>query len=542
MGLVMMTPVVSRDIELIKQSTGAIELERVLDTTLDVWFHVGTSWNCPDPTVVYIEAQVSVAIENAWKRQLPVVEEVEVGRCLLVVPIRETSRRSGLVLTAIVDCDNSALLAFAVEQHQQVQKDIIEVNRLREENTAFLRQVSEDFEELTFLRSMAEHLTLEDSNQGLHKLTDYTLSLLGQIVGVEHLFFLDGRSGQPQLKAEWSDVGQERKSFDKWQLEALTRELALSMGDRPLVRNGIQEEDLGYAIRGVKELAIVPVSTNFAQIGWLLAINRSDRQTAMCAEVGWKLSQYELGTREASLLTTAAAMLASHANNVALLEERENLLVSVVRSLVSAVDSRDPYTCGHSERVALYARRLAQEVGLNEDACEKIYLTGLLHDLGKIGISDSVLKKCGPLTEEEFNEIKRHPDLGWAILHELEQFDYVLPGVLHHHERYDGKGYPDNLQGEETPLEGRLLAVVDSFDAMTSDRPYRAGMPIEKALQILSDGAGTQWDAILVDTFLSIVPDITEIRRTYRRPPLPSRKALSPAAAEQRMAVQSMAE
>jgi HD-GYP domain-containing protein (c-di-GMP phosphodiesterase class II) len=538
----MTTPLVSLEIDNVKPSLKVTELEQALDITLDVWFSVGTTWSCSDSTIDYPETQTFAAIENAWKSQQFVVEEIEVGRCLLVMPVRETPRRPGLALTAIVDCDNSALLTFAVEQYQRVQQDEFEFSRLREENTAFLRQVSEDFEELTFLRSMAEHLTLDDSNQGLHKLTDYTLSLLGQIVGVEHLFFLDDRTGQPELKAEWSDVGKEQNSFDKWQLEALTRDLSLAMGDRPLVRNGIQDEDLGYDIQGVKELAVVPVSTNFAQIGWLLAINRSGRQAAVCAEVGWKLSQYELGTREASLLTTAAAMLASHANNVALLDERENLLVSVVRSLVSAVDSRDPYTCGHSERVALYARRLAQEVGLDEDACEKIYLTGLLHDLGKIGISDSVLKKCGPLTEDEFNEIKRHPDLGWAILHELEQFEYVLPGVLHHHERYDGKGYPDNLHGEETPLEGRLLAVVDSFDAMTSDRPYRAGMPIEKALQILDEGAGTQWDATLVDMFLRIVPDITEIRRTYRRPPLPSRKALSPATAEQRLAVESIAE
>ena len=298
------------------------------------------------------------------------------------------------------------------------------------------------------------------------------------------------------------------------------------MGDRPLVRNSIQPEDLGYGLAEHQGIGHCRRFHDIAQLGWLLAINRSGRQTAMCTEVGWKLSQYELGTREASLLSTAAAMLASHANNSALLEERETLLVSVVRALVSAVDSRDPYTCGHSERVALYARRLAQEVGLDDDACEKIYLTGLLHDLGKIGISDSVLKKCGPLTEEEFAEIEQHPDLGWAILHELEQFDYVLPGVLHHHERYDGKGYPDKLRSEEIPLEGRLLAVVDSFDAMTSDRPYRNGMPIEKAIEIFGDGAGTQWDAEMVDAFLRILPDINEIRRTYRRPPLPNRKAI----------------
>jgi HD-GYP domain-containing protein (c-di-GMP phosphodiesterase class II) len=516
------------DIEALKLSAGAFELEAALGVTFDTWIRANGAWSCAetDDADKY-NSQTPVILDKTWDGQQPSVNEVEAGRSLLAIPVRDAARRMAYVLTSILDCDNPQLLLFAIEQTQQIRQQQAEMGRLQEENSAFLRQVSEDFEELTFLRSMAEHLTLEESSHGLNRLTDYTLSLLGQIVGVEYLFYLDCREGQPRVKASWSESDGENRSFDNWQLESLTRELAGTMSDRPLVRNAIQSEDLGYSLRGIRELAIVPVTTTIAQLGWLLAINRSGRQAAMCNEVGWKLSQYELGTREASLLCTAAAMLASHASNLSLLEERETLLVSVVRALVSAVDSRDPYTCGHSERVALYARRLAEEVGLGEDECEKIYLTGLLHDLGKIGISDSVLKKCGPLTEEEFAEIQKHPDLGWAILRELEQFDYVLPGVLHHHERFDGKGYPDKLKGEDTPFAGRLLAVVDSFDAMTSDRPYRTGMPMEKAIEILGDGAGTQWDAQLVDTFLKILPDIADIRSNYRRPPLPNRKTVN---------------
>lgn len=507
------------------ESLNNSELERALGVRLENWTHTDDRWiNSCDSVLECSEEFRNRVFDKSWKSQRLVVEALEEGRHLVVIPATEGSRRQQQINCCEIACDSPQLLAFAVEQFLQSKEQNDELDRLREENTAFLRQVSEDFEELTFLRSMAEHLTLEESHNGLTRLTDYTLSLLGQIVGVEYLYFIDGRSGQPQVAAEWSETVRDITLFEHWQLEALIRELAPAMSDRPLVRNSIHADDLGYGLRGINELAVVPVSNTIAQLGWLLAINRSSRQAAMCAEVGWKLSQYELGTREASLLCTAAAMLGSHANNLALLAEREALLVSVVRSLVSAVDSRDPYTCGHSERVALYARRLAQEISLDDDTCEKIYLTGLLHDLGKIGISDSVLKKNGPLSEEEFAEIQRHPDLGWAILRELEQFEYVLPGVLHHHERYDGKGYPDKLRGEETPLEGRLLAVVDSFDAMTSDRPYRSGMPIEKAIEILADGAGTQWDAQLVDAFLRILPDILEIRRTYRRPPLPTRK------------------
>ncbi len=522
----MTTPLATLENETLKRSLGTIDLEQALGIYLDTWVRSGVTWNCTELASAeqYPEDVTPNVLENAWKAQQHVVEEIEPGRYLVALPVKDSHRKTAQALSCIVECESPQLLNFALEQSQLANQNETELDRLREENSAFLRQVSEDFEELTFLRSMAEHLTLEESNHGLTRLTDYTLSLLGQIVGVEYLYFLDGRGGQPRVAAEWAETVRDVPTFEHWQLEALTRELSATPGDRPVVRNSIQSEDLGYGLRGIKELVLVPVSSTIAQLGWLLAINRSGRQAAMCAEVGWKLSQHELGTREASLLCTAAAMLASHANNLALLAEREALLVSVVRSLVSAVDSRDPYTCGHSERVALYARRLGQDIGLDEDACEKIYLTGLLHDLGKIGISDSVLKKDGPLTEQEFAEIQRHPDLGWAILRELEQFDYVLPGVLHHHERYDGKGYPDKLLGDETPLEGRLLAVVDAFDAMTSDRPYRAGMPIEKAIQILGDGAGTQWDAQLVDAFLRILPDILEIRRSYHRPPLPNRK------------------
>lgn len=527
-----MIPVATIDVESLRNSSGVSQLESAFKTSFDLWLRNESLWECASSNYPTKQSWHVELLENAIKTQEPIVHPLEMGSYFVVIPRRETTRLQSYALTAIIETDSPELLKFAVDQADKVSQQEVELDRLREENTAFLRQVSEDFEELTFLRSMAEHLTLEDNNQGLHRLTDYTLSLLGQIVGVEHLYFLDSREGQPRVKAEWSESSRSTPLFENWQLEGFTRELAQAMNDRPLVRNSIAPEDLSFGLKGIKEIAIVPVASTIAQLGWLLAINRSGRQAALCSEVGWKLSQYELGTREASLLTTAAAMLASHANNISLLEERENLLVSVVRTLVSAVDSRDPYTCGHSERVALYAKRLAQEIGLDDDECEKVYLTGLLHDLGKIGISDSVLKKCGPLSEEEFAEIQRHPDLGWAILQELEQFNYVLPGVLHHHERFDGKGYPDKLRGEDTPLEGRLLAVVDSFDAMTSDRPYRVGMPIEKAIQILGDGAGTQWDASLVDAFLRVLPDIVEIRRSYRRPPLPTRSAMQAIAGE----------
>jgi HD-GYP domain-containing protein (c-di-GMP phosphodiesterase class II) len=169
-------------------------------------------------------------------------------------------------------------------------------------------------------------------------------------------------------------------------------------------------------------------------------------------------------------------------------------------------------------------------MGYDEEACERLYLTGLLHDVGKIAVSDAVLNKPGRLTDEEFAEIKRHPDEGWNILCELEQLGYVLPGVLHHHERSDGGGYPDGLVGEDIPIDGRVLAVADAYDAMTSDRAYREGMSQEQAEEILRGGAGTQWDADVIQAFFEIVDQIVALRESYQPRQRPVRKPTQPVA------------
>ena len=150
---------------------------------------------------------------------------------------------------------------------------------------------------------------------------------------------------------------------------------------------------------------------------------------------------------------------------------------------------------------------------MKEDELSDIYLAGLLHDIGKIGIRDDVLTKRGPLTDEEFKHIQQHVVIGHRILADLHAIAHLLPGVLYHHERYDGAGYPEGLKGDGIPLLARILAVADSFDAMNTSRPYRTAMPPERVDQILREGAGTQWDPLVIDAYVRCRERLAAIRQ-----------------------------
>ncbi|RYG23650.1 diguanylate cyclase, partial [bacterium] len=178
---------------------------------------------------------------------------------------------------------------------------------------------------------------------------------------------------------------------------------------------------------------------------------------------------------------------------------------ATIQALAAAVDAKDPYTKGHSLRVAEMARDLCAYLGGAADEIDQIYRAGTLHDVGKIGVPDAILKKPGRLDDEERRLMETHPALGEIIVRKVPQLEDLLPGVRHHHERYDGKGYPDGLAGEAIPRMARLLAVADTYDAMTSDRPYRKGLGVEIALSEIAKGAGTQFDPEMAHAFCAMI-------------------------------------
>ena len=187
----------------------------------------------------------------------------------------------------------------------------------------------------------------------------------------------------------------------------------------------------------------------------------------------------------------------------------QNHLLEVVTSLAGAIDAKDTYTKGHSTSVSRYAVALARAINLPEKEINRIMLGGLLHDVGKIGIPESVLKKTAGLNDEEWSIMKQHPTIGAEkVLQPNPLLHDLIPIVKYHHEQWNGKGYPEGLKGEEIPLAARIVAVADTYHALISDRPYRKGMSVEKACEILKMGAGIQWDADLVRQFIQIAPSL----------------------------------
>jgi HD-GYP domain-containing protein (c-di-GMP phosphodiesterase class II) len=178
-----------------------------------------------------------------------------------------------------------------------------------------------------------------------------------------------------------------------------------------------------------------------------------------------------------------------------------------VRALTSAIDASDPYTRGHSERVTHYSVAIAREMRLSERRIQAIEYAGFLHDMGKVGIHHDILTKPGSLTEDEWKTMREHPAIGARIVSDLDFLKGAREVVLYHHERYDGRGYPEGLAGEAIPLEARIAKVADAFDAMMSSRPYRESLGLEKSIQELKDGKGTEFDPTVVDAFLSILED-----------------------------------
>jgi len=237
-----------------------------------------------------------------------------------------------------------------------------------------------------------------------------------------------------------------------------------------------------------RNIICVPMKVKKKIIGVLEAINKKGK------------GQFD--KEDLSLLTSLADQVAIALDNSRLYQELEEMFFQTAESLADAIEKRDPYTGGHTQRVTLYSQAIAKYLQLKPLEKKWLKIASLLHDIGKIGVEDDILKKRERLSPEEFNIIKRHSDMGAEILEHVRQLREIVPGVRYHHEHVNGKGYPDGLRGKEIPILAKIVAVADTYDAMTTDRPYRKAMEKEAAIEELKRCSGTQLDKEVVEAFI----------------------------------------
>jgi len=474
----------------------------------------------PLPGTIALDASCSpehfdAILEESMATEQPVVRELPHGQLLLTVPV-ETDDRTSLAALGVTTADASSLAAQLASSVLSEQSAFAELSLRENDIRLFAEQLANNYEELAWFRSLVENLQFCTATNKLEHVAERAFPALRNNLKAEAVAWVRPVGGRA-IEIETVEDSPSYE-FPVWVgREVISRRncsefiacIAPGAVKKPFVWNfqtGFQQPPREEAGEDLRSCILVPVCANAHHYGWLLALNRLGADTPLKESLG----NDEFGTVEATLMESAARMLATHAANVSLFAEQRNLVVNVIRAMVNILEARDEYTCGHSDRVALMARQLAVALNVSSKEQEYIYLAGLLHDIGKVGIPDDILLKPGRLTDEEFARIKEHPERGVRILRHFRQFEPILPGVLHHHEAFDGSGYPHGLRGEEIPFMGRLLAVVDTYDAVTTCRPYRTAKSHEDALSILKDGAGKQWDARIVKCFLTEVDTILD--------------------------------
>jgi HD-GYP domain-containing protein (c-di-GMP phosphodiesterase class II) len=464
------------------------------------------------PPASLAAADLSALLDRCLAEKQPVVTAAGNEGHVLALPFDLGPGLSGAAVGHLRVLDPAVILRTAKVVLRAA--DATGTCRLQEQQLdLYARHVSQCFEELAWLRELTGCIDFCDATNQLPAVAAEVLPSLREVLAAESLALIRA-SGDGDPVADGSaplEVSFQAGGFRLAEDEYLRLVRACPPGRGTFIENHPAAHFPTAAGQRIRSFIVVRIAKHDRLFGWLVGVNKTSATSPHRGNRTFRSSEFEFGTFEAGLLESAAVVLATQASNAELFRESESMFVGVIRALAGAIDAKDPYTCGHSDRVARIARRLAEELGLDATECERVHVAGLLHDIGKIGVRDEVLLKPGKLTDAEFDELKKHPEIGFSILDHLARLQPSLPGVLHHHERIDGQGYPGKLAGAEIPLPARIISVADAFDAMTSCRPYRTAMSFEKAESILRELAGVQWDARVVEAFFSALPDIRAI-------------------------------
>jgi HD-GYP domain-containing protein (c-di-GMP phosphodiesterase class II) len=392
---------------------------------------------------------------------------------------------------------------YFMEMLRLLAQNFLTANRTDEQMEKMGLELAQVYEELVLLHRISTNMRVTESDTNFLQLACDSLTetvlvegiaiLLERVVDGEKKFVVAAGSGLIDLDSRMAGVLHGRLVDE------------LRRGQEALLDSEVDTPFRFDWPGNIRSIIVVPLcakesgdsagsrsKTVPSVIGFMVAVNRLDKP--------------DFDSTDIKLFASVAGGCAVFIENGRLFNDLKELFVGSLKALTSSIDAKDPYTRGHSERVAIISRwiaeRLVEKEPLDTEQIHRIYLAGLLHDIGKIGISENVLCKNGRLTPEERTCIQRHPAIGASILSGIKQMHDIVPGVLCHHERIDGKGYPNGVPGEAIPLTGKIVGLADSFDAMTSKRVYRDAMSVEQAMDEIRKGLGTQFDEKIGRVFL----------------------------------------
>lgn len=423
----------------------------------------------------------------------PLLESGELERMACASGLTlEVCRKKLLGLPLASERDLGRLAAFVRYTCEDGEK--IQSSQMALENVG--QQLAETYEEINLLYTITQSITEVDRPERFVAFVceELLATLPYTWIGVQ---LIDDPDRLKRLSGRMIVVGRPEQSTEI--LQNLSLEL---LSDSSLLTPMIIEPETNpkhakYAPLGRTILAH-PIKREESVIGLLIAGEKQGPDTTVSSV-------------DVKLIGATASHMSIFLENAALYDDLSAMFLGTLEALTSAIDAKDSYTCGHSQRVAHLTQQLAIAAGMDEFTVNRMHIAGLVHDVGKIGVPEAVLTKPGRLTREEFDLIKLHPEIGYRILKDIPQLHDILPGVLHHHEAWSGKGYPRQLAGEDIPLVARLIALADSFDAMSSTRTYRAAMSRGEVLSEIERCTGTQFDPKLAPIFLGL--DFSEYDR-----------------------------
>jgi putative nucleotidyltransferase with HDIG domain len=394
-------------------------------------------------------------------------------------------------LTGLIHVDTFSQRNAFTEADLKLLSGIANQAAIALENAMLYSRTQQQIRELSAVLEVSRAISANlNTDIVLQMIMRYSLNLLQAESG--SIMMLDETSGELSIKAA---VGLNEEIINK-EKRKLGEGIAgwVAQSAQPLLlRDGLHDSQFRNIKKKeeVKDALCVPLTYQGKVLGVISVNNR----------VGEKTFQ----DQDLELLSTFAAQAAIAIHNSRLYSYLREIYVSTIKAFAAAIEARDPYTRGHSERIAKYAVAIAQEMNLDSEQLDTIRDAALLHDIGKIGVRESILQKPTALDEEEYREMQRHAVLGTQILQSIPSLKPLLTIVHHHQEKFNGTGYPDKLSGISIPLGARIIAVADAFEAMTSDRPYRSARSIKQAIKELKKFSGTQFDPTIVTSFIRIL-------------------------------------